>query len=198
MIRRGVVDVVSGGGKAALHPSQQLRPLLLAELHLAHGLVQRSAQLFHLAVPLIGQQIVYQHQRAVLRKVRQQGHQRRALLLIQPEDVQIRHHHHGVLGHHGHGLRHLCQFLHCQSLAGEPVVVELLEARRDQQPVQLLQIVAPQIRLLSVEQVYVLWGLCLQIRPQAIEAVVLFFSLRGHGQSPPCTVTKIFPCRSVR
>ncbi len=61
--------------------------------------------------------------------------------------------------------------------AGEPVVVELLAARRDQEPVQLLQIVAPQIRLLSVEQVYVLWGLCLQIRPQAIEAVVLFSAL---------------------
>lgn len=59
------------------------------------------------------------------------------------------------------------------------MVVELLEARRDQEPVQLLQIVAPQIRLLSVEQVYVLWGLCLQIRPQAIEPLFFFSALGG-------------------
>lgn len=46
VVGRGRVDVVAVGGEAALDPAQQQLAVLLAELHLAHMLIERRDELF--------------------------------------------------------------------------------------------------------------------------------------------------------
>ena len=136
-------------------------------------LVQRGAQLLHLAVPLIFQRIIKEDQRAVLREVLQQRDQGIALTLVQLEDIHVLHRHQRVLGHHGHGLHRLGQRLHRQAFAIKMVVVELLKARRDQQLAHLLQIAAAEIRLLAVEDIHILQLLRLQIGLQLGKTFIL-------------------------
>ena len=171
------VDVVAGGGEPPLQPVQQVLSLLLDELHLLHVLVQGGAQLLHLPVPLVGQLLIQEDQRAVGWEVGQQIDQRRPLSLVQLEDVHVRDGDEGVLRHHGHGLCRLRQLLYRQALTGETVVVELLEARRDQQLLQPLRHGLEQIALLTVENIEISRYACLHGGPQrliAAAAALLF------------------------
>lgn len=78
------------------------------------------------------------------------------------------------------------------------MIVELLKARRHQQLPQLLQIPVPQIRLLSVENIHIGRTPGLQIRPQPLQRRAAFFVVLAAIYVPPFTVTRMFPCRSVR
>ena len=154
--------------KPAAQPVHQLGALLLGKLHGADMLVQRGAQLLHLAVPLVVQRVIDKDQRTVLREVLQQCSQLHQLYNVADlawdiEKIHIFHRHQRVLGHHGHGLHHLGQRLHRQALAAEVMVVELLEPRRDQQLPHLLQIPGPEIRLLAVKDIDILHLLRLQV-----------------------------------
>ena len=126
VVGRGRVDVVAVGGEAALDPAQQQLAVLLAELHLAHMLIERRDELFHLAVALIGHEVIDENHRAVLRNIRDDLDERAARGHIELEDVQIRHRDERVLRHHGHGLHGLLQRLHRKPLAAETVVVDCL------------------------------------------------------------------------
>ena len=158
--------------KPAAQPVHQLGALLLGKLHGADMLVQRGAQLLHLAVPLVVQRVIDEDQRTVLRKVLQQCDQGVPLALVQLEKIHILHRDQRVLGHHGHGLHHLGQRLHRQALAAEVMVVELLEPRRDQQLPHLLQIPGPEIRLLAVKDIDILHLLRLQVGLQTGKALM--------------------------
>ena len=179
VVRRRLVDVVAGGGEPPLQPVQQVLSLLLDELHLLHVLVQGGAQLLHLPVPLVGQLFVQEDQRAVGWKVGQQIDQRRPLSLVQLEDVHVRDGDEGVLRHHGHGLCRLRQLLYRQALTGETVVVELLEARRDQQFLQPLRHGLEQMALLTVENIEISRYACLHGGPQRLiaAAAALLFAM---------------------
>ena len=173
MIGGGRVDVVTQRLKPAAQPVDQLGPLLLGKFHHAGVLVQRGAQLFHLAVPLILHGVVHKDQRAVLRKILQQRDQGIALPLIQLENVHVLHRHQSVLGHHGHRLHRFGQRLHRQTLSVEMVVVELLKPGGDQQLTHLLEITGAEIRLLTVKNIHVLQLLFLQVSFQTGKAFIL-------------------------
>ena len=115
----------------------------------AHGF----AQLFHRFIGLIRHRVVDEHHAAVGRDVLQEGDHLFPLLLVQLENIEIRHHNEGPLRHHGHSLRHLAEALDRQVFPLHPVIVELLEPGGDQLLPQLSQVVLPQIALLAVKDI---------------------------------------------
>ena len=197
MLHRVVIDLLIHGGKAAAHPAEQLLLPLLGEFDLLRVLRQRRRQLLQPRILFIRYLPVQEHQRAVLREIPQQRRQRGALGLVQLEDVHIRHGDEGMLRHHGHGLHRLGHLLHRQPLAAEPVVVELLEARRHQQRLQLRHRLLHEVRLLSLENIDIPHAAGLHLPVQLLVAGELFVFLCCHGY-PPFTVMRMFPCRSVR
>ena len=133
-------------------------------------LIERRDELFHLAVALIGHEVIDENHRAVLRNIRDDLDERAARGHIELEDVQIRHRDERVLRHHGHGLHGLLQRLHRKPLAAETVVVELLEPRRDKRLAHLVEIALPQVRLLSVKYIGVFERFRFQIRLQFVQS----------------------------
>ena len=181
MVYRDRIDFLSGSGKTAAHPLLQLLLSLLGKLDHLGALRQGGGELLQLGVGLIGYLPVQKHQRAVLREVLQQRHQRSPLGLVQLEQVHILHRDQGALRHHRHGLRRLDDLLHSQALACKPVIVELLKARRHKPCLQLRHRLLHQVRLLAVEYIDIPHGAALQRVVEFLITGGLFFFLLCHA-----------------
>ena len=181
MVYRACIDILPGSDKTAAHPLLQLLLSLLGKLDHLGALRQGGGELLQLGVGLIGYLPVQKHQRAVHREVPQQRHQRSPLGLVQLEQVHILHRDQGALRHHRHGLRRLDDLLHGQSFAREPVIVELLKARRHKPCLQFRHRLLHQVRLLAVEYIDIPHGAALQRVVEFLITGGLFFFLLCHA-----------------
>ena len=131
-------------------------------------------------------EIVHEHKAAVRREIVQKRDERRALLLGELEEVTVRHDDERTLGHHRHRLDRFVQLLHCQRLAAQAVVVELLKARGDELFFDLAEVVFAQIALLAVKDVDLTDIARAQVAFQFLIALVGRFSLCHEVLSVHC------------